>query len=492
MKRFNRNFGKHDNSVYLRICLLAYLLISVVFFSTAAQALTIGNYDLVARERVERTEFNYTYRAEITNDGPAMTNVTGTVQSTAPNTGVVDGLVSFGEVPANATVRSEDTFMIRQDRRFPLDLAALVWVIQSTPVSMLTTIQTSPSNGEGSVAITRETVIRFSRPIADAVTVDDAVFAEFGGERLVTRTHISPGRRTLTLFYPELLPASARIRVTVDGDALADDTGLAVDADGDGQEGGVGTIDFDTLSLTVVPGTIVCGRVFASELGDNGMNLPLPGVTITVDGAEDTLNTTTNALGHFRLEPAPAGRFFVHIDGRSSTREIPEGAYYPFVGKAWESEPGEEVMVGNIYLPLVIPETLQDVSEVEDTEIAFPGDVVADYPELAAVKLMVPADALYSDDGARGGKVGIAPVDPDRLPGERPEDLNFPIVITVQTDGATNFDQPVPVCFPNLPAPATGQVLAPGAKSALWSFNHDTGRFEIVGSMTVSGDGDSF
>ena len=85
--------------------------------------------------------------------------------------------------------------------------------------------------------------------------------------------------------------------------------------------------------------------------------------------------------------------------------------------------------------------------------------------------------------------VGIAPVDPDRLPGELPEGLQFPIVITVQTDGATNFDKPVPVCFPNLPDPVTGEVLQPGDKSALFSFNHDTGEFELVGPMTVSNDG---
>src|SRR5205085_334988 len=31
--------------------------------------------------------------------------------------------------------------------------------------------------------------------------------------------------------------------------------------------------------------------------------------------------------------------------------------------------------------------------------------------------------------------------------------------------------------------------LPPGAKSALWSFVHDTGRWEIQGSMTVTDDG---
>jgi hypothetical protein len=63
------------------------------------------------------------------------------------------------------------------------------------------------------------------------------------------------------------------------------------------------------------------------------------------------------------------------------------------------------------------------------------------------------------------------------------------MVITVQTDGPQNFDQPVPVKFPNLPSPDTGKKLAPGEKSALWSFDHDKGIWEIVGPMTVSADG---
>ena len=79
--------------------------------------------------------------------------------------------------------------------------------------------------------------------------------------------------------------------------------------------------------------------------------------------------------------------------------------------------------------------------------------------------------------------MGIAPVSPDRLPEPLPENLTMPIVITVQTDGATNFDIPVPVRFPN------ANDLQPGSKSALWSFNHDTGIWEIAGPMTVSQDG---
>lgn len=62
-------------------------------------------------------------------------------------------------------------------------------------------------------------------------------------------------------------------------------------------------------------------------------------------------------------------------------------------------------------------------------------------------------------------------------------------MITIQTEGASNLDAPVPACFPNLPDPALGRPLAPGERSWLHSFNHDTGRPEGVGAMTVSAGG---
>ena len=71
---------------------------------------------------------------------------------------------------------------------------------------------------------------------------------------------------------------------------------------------------------------IVCGRVFASELaiptaGNTNMsvNVPLQGVTVTVDGMEENMRAMTDQFGNFRLTNAPAGPFFVHIDGRTVT-----------------------------------------------------------------------------------------------------------------------------------------------------------------------------
>jgi len=58
----------------------------------------------------------------------------------------------------------------------------------------------------------------------------------------------------------------------------------------------------------------------------------------------------------------------------------------------------------------------------------------------------------------------------------------------VQSDGGQNFDRPVPACFPNVPN-RDGFTLLPGALAVLMSFNHDTGKWETSGGMTVSADG---
>jgi RHS repeat-associated protein len=397
---------------------------------------------------------------------------------------------------------------------------------------VVTLVETSPRSGETGVAVTRETVLRFNGRVSEASVKPAAIHAEFTGLRIPARLHTSSDRRTVILFYGQSaqetfhLPPNALVRVTVDGNRLLDDHAQAVDADGDGVPGGVATIDFSTLNVGGVPGTSICGRVFASELVEGGdcgavapeqgeeiplggpcsINRPLQGVRITVDGAPEIPPAFTDAMGDFRLEPAPAGRFFVFIDGATAPlamlpdgtmepTQYPDGPYYPRVGKAWETVPGIENKVGNIFLPLIPRGALSRVSETEETVIRFSDEFVAANPQFRGVELMVPPDSVYCSDGRRAGdvdlRIGIAPVAPDRLPGPLPPGLPIRAVITIQVYGAEgcdeiNFDRPVPICLPNL------NGLRPGEKSGLWSFNHDTGRFEVVGPMTaedVDGDG---
>lgn len=411
------------------------------------------------------------------------------------------GTERLGNEPAVFADVNQDGVVNEEDINRIVDAILQLREMPELPLARIR--ETSPANNASEVSVTRETIIRFTQPLStNTVLTRTNFYAEFAGQKLITRIELSTDRRAITLFYQYPLPGNSRVRVTLNGNSIYDFAGRLLDADGDGQPGGAATIEFDTLSQTPLPNTIVCGRVFASELATNqaggtniSVNTALAGITVTADGLENQVRAVTDQNGNFRLTNAPPGHFFVHVDGRTLTNlaqgiRWPDLRYYPYVGKEWESIPGHETNIGEVFLPLITAGTLQPVSATNDTVVTFPGGLLAQHPELEGVAVTVPANALFSDNGTRGGKVGIAPVPADRLPGPLPDGLSFPLVITLQTDGPANFGQPVPVCFPNLSNTITGQPPLPaGAKSSLWSFNHDTGQWEVVGPMTVSDDG---
>lgn len=363
----------------------------------------------------------------------------------------------------------------------------------STP--LLTVAATTPAAGETGVSITRETVLHLSAPLAADTVLDTSILrAESAGRSILSRAELSSDRRRVSLFYGENLPAGARVQVTFGSPNLRDSSGRLPDLAGIGQPGSTNVLIFQTANTGPLPGTAVVGRVLASEPGPGGTDVPLANVTITLDGLEQTIRTTTAADGSFRLEPVPAGRFFVNVDGRTATTsQWPNGAYYPTIGKGWEAVVGRldnpAGGTGVIYLPQVISGTLQPVSTSTETQVTFPAAVVQADPRLEGVQITVPPNGLFADNGQRGGLVGLAPVASDRLPEPLPAGLTHALDISIQTSGPQNFSEPVPARFPNLPDPVTGETLPPGAKTALWSFNHDTGQWEMQGPMTVTADG---
>jgi RHS repeat-associated protein len=373
--------------------------------------------------------------------------------------------------------------------------------VRERDTTPLTRLSFSPADTEEGVAVTREIVIRFSYPLAEGTILTREQFsARAAGRALLGRVELNSSRQQATYFLLENMPGSSEVTVTFNAAGVRDFLGREVDADRDGAEGGVGSIRFFTSSIAGSLGTGMIGRVFRSDPGEGALSptniveLPLRGVTVEVIGAEETMRTTTDAQGNFRLDPCPAGRFFVRVDGRTAEgSRWPDGDYYPVVEKAWEALPGVRDNraggSGDIYLPKVSAGTLQAVSTEFDTVIAFPDQVVARNPELAGVEITVPPNALLNPAGGRGGRIGLVPVAPDRLPEPLPSGLSHVLDISIQTDGPQNLDQPLPAKFPNLPDPVTGQKLPPGAKTALWSYNHDLGRWEMVGSMTVTADG---
>ena len=360
--------------------------------------------------------------------------------------------------------------------------------------------EVSPLANESGVSVNREVILQISAPLAaDTVLTTEQFFATAAGRKLLGRVEVGADRRTVTLFALEPVPAGTKVAVTFNPTGVHDINGLVLDANGDGLPGGTLAYTYSTHSVAVVAKTAVAGQVFASEpvhLADGTVtNHPLAGVTVTVDGAEESLRAVTGADGKFRLDPAPAGRVFVHVDGRTATESHwPDGAYYPFVGKAWEIAAGKDNNLvngsGKIFLPRVPAGALQTVFSSAPTVIHLVPELVGGDPRLAGVEITVPANALFDDNGTRGGRIGLAIVPPDRLPEPLPVGLRLPLVATLQSSGPMNFAAPVTVKFPNLPDPLTGAKLVPGAKTTLWSFNHDLGHWAGQGPMTVTPDGD--
>ena len=227
-----------------------------------------------------------------------------------------------------------------------------------------------------------------------------------------------------------------------------------------------------------------------------GNNVPVVGATVRVDALPEVF-AVTDSEGFFRLENVPAPLLAVHIDGSTATN-APAGTSYATVGKIFESVPGQEVQLNHhgsvfdIFLPTIAESDIQDLSATEDTEVGFGTAGVAQlqemFPEVEAstwelLQVTFPAGSAQDEAGKVATTATIVPVNPERLPAPLPPHLNPELVVSIQAPGATNFDVPAPITFPNM------EGLAPGEQSLIWSFNHDSGEWEVVGTGTVSEDG---
>ena len=166
---------------------------SVVYAQGAPSDLSITNYQFVSDERLTRTQWYVTYRADLMNYGPARSGVTATVTSVAPSIVVVpgQGTVHFASVPANGRAISTDTFTLLVDRSVTADLTNLRWAFLN-PVANAGANQTAPVggtvalNGSGSTNPSGVGTLTYrwaftSRPASSAAALSNpnAVMASF-------------------------------------------------------------------------------------------------------------------------------------------------------------------------------------------------------------------------------------------------------------------------------------------------------------------------
>ncbi len=104
------------------------LAASLLFVGAPQADPTIGDFSTfqqVSAQRVSRVVTEYEYLATATNGAPELENVTARVTSTSPNTVIIDGDLSFGDLAVGGDAVSTDGFSFRHDRRFPFDPAVL-------------------------------------------------------------------------------------------------------------------------------------------------------------------------------------------------------------------------------------------------------------------------------------------------------------------------------------------------------------------------------
>ncbi|MCO6456283.1 MAG: Ig-like domain-containing protein, partial [Pirellulaceae bacterium] len=377
----------------------------------------------------------------------------------------------------------------------PTDLAGnpLAGTIEfAFDVDRLTSIQRlSPAAGESLVSVTRETIVRFDNPIDPATVGEDAFYLVANGQRVEGRRVVSSTERFMTFFYDTPLPAATEVRIVVDGNLIRGRDGKLLDADRDGQPGGVATADFRTLPLTRIAGTNVFGFVRDSYSGQ-----PIVGATIRVDAFPEA-NTVTDASGRFELMDMPAPDFYVHIDGSTAT-SVPAGFAYPNVGKPFHSVPGQTVQLEmsgqpfDIFLPPMALSDVQDLSSSDATVVGFgaagKAELAQMFPDVDPAMfdrmgVTIAPGAAVDEQGNAATQAIVIPVPADRIPAPLPPNLNPSLVVSIQAPGATNFDVPASIAFPNLDG------LAPGEKTLVMSFDHDAGRWVVNGTATVSDDG---
>ena len=122
-------------SPWYSIAHLALVLIGLSFpVADTWAAATVTGKTLVSEVRTGRTTFDYTYRITVQNGQPALGSASATVTSSSPSTVVLDGDVALGDLAADSSVTSVDTFTIRQNRLVPFDPASLTWVVQGKPL----------------------------------------------------------------------------------------------------------------------------------------------------------------------------------------------------------------------------------------------------------------------------------------------------------------------------------------------------------------------
>ena len=220
----------------------------------------------------------------------------------------------------------------------------------------------------------------------------------------------------------------------------------------------------------------------------NNNDQPIQGATctLTVGGVtEPPVQSDINGL--FRFDKLPgAGPADLHIDGLTAFHvggaggtDVPAGSY-----PALHFEPilipnADNTLSTPVLLPPLNPANARVFDNTQDVELTIEG--------IDLLRMIVKAGSMTRADAsvpssADPAVIALNQVFFDKVPMPMPDGAAPPFAWTLQPAGA-RFDPPVEIIYPNMSA------LPPGSIAYFLSFNHDTMRFEIVATGSVTDDG---
>lgn len=210
------------------------------------------------------------------------------------------------------------------------------------------------------------------------------------------------------------------------------------------------------------------GQTTISGLVLDNQDVPIPGVTIRIDGANR--EAVTNDQGQFTLTEAPVGP--VHLIADGSTAVLPG---------EWPTLSYNIVTVAGAENPLASPIYMVKLDTdravwVGDQDVAFT------VPDMPGFKLTVLKDSVTFPNGAKNGFISVTKVNANKVPMVPPNGMQPQFIVTIQPAGA-RFDPPAPLSLPNVDG------HAPGAQVEMYSYDHDLEEFVTIGVGTVSADG---
>ncbi|HLU48269.1 MAG TPA: hypothetical protein VK116_09300, partial [Planctomycetota bacterium] len=226
---------------------------------------------------------------------------------------------------------------------------------------------------------------------------------------------------------------------------------------------------------------------FRGVVLDNAQQ-PIGGADCHIVFATGELASTTSAIdGSFSfvaLEGSGPAKLFV--DGLTATRlggvdgeDIPAGSFPSLTFDIVVVSQAENSLPGPVLLPRLDPANAVVYDGTTDVELTVDG--------IEGLRMLVRAGSMRRANGtiptpADPAILRLNHVHHDDVPMPMPDGAAPPFAWTLQPGGA-QFDPPIEITYPNMSG------LPAGAASYFLTFNHDTGRFEIVASGRVSEDG---